>query len=149
MKNLSTDPITDGTPLTPVERTFFDDLVKSAEDTQTHTNEDEVVEGHTPDPPQPEHGKNDDPTWGEDAGQVSAGQQPAPAFSNVARQQFIEGREKLLEELLPEASETSDPAQQAIVSSQFETKAYETSSPQLNKGASIETLSERVRRLVG
>ena len=47
MKNLSTDPVTDGASLTPVERTFFDDLVKSAE--QPQTNEDEMVEGQNDD----------------------------------------------------------------------------------------------------
>jgi len=137
MKNLSTDPITDGTPLTPVERTFFDDLAKSAED--MHTNQDEIVDGTNPDQaPPPDNANSDDPTWSEE---------PGPAFTNVVRQQIIAGREKLLEELLPEATSTSDPAEKKLVSEMFETPQYETSSPQLQKSAS--TLGERVRLLCG
>ena len=137
MKNLSTDPITDGTPLTPVERTFFDDLTKSAEDLQT--NQDETVSGTNPNQaPPPDNARSDDPTWSEE---------PGPDFTNAARQQFIAGREKLLEELLPGASSTSDPAEKKLVSEVFETSQYETSSPQLQKSAS--TLNERVRQLCG
>lgn len=148
MKNMSTDPTTDGSLLTPVERVFFDDLAKSAE--ETPTNEDEIVEGHNPNQAQSlEHGNQDDPTWSEEEGKLVGGQQPAPEFSSAARQQFISGREKLLEELLPDASNTSNPAQQKIINSQFGSGAYETSSPQLTKGASVETLEERVRKLLG
>lgn len=137
MKNLSTDPITDGTPLTPVERTFFDDLTKSAEDLQT--NQDETVSGTNPNQAAtPDRARSDDPTWSE---------QPGPDFSNAALQQFIASREELLQELLPGASGTSDTAEKKLIDQQFETSSYETSSPQLKKSAS--TLNERVRRLCG
>lgn len=134
MKNLSTDPITDGAPLTSVERTFFDDLAKEASDDPA-TNQNETVEGTNP--------------TGEDA-EAKAPESPDGAvFSNVARREFIEGREKLLKELLPGASATSDPAEQKLVAQQFNTPKYETSSPQLSKGASIETLADTVRRVTG
>lgn len=126
MKNLSTDPITDGAPLTPVERSFFDDLVKSAE--EMPTNEMTAGENTAQDEPVPD--------------------KPEPDFTSAARQQFIEGREKLLKELLPEASSSSNPAEKKLVDQQFVTNDYETSSPQL-KTASPLTLGERVRGLCG
>jgi hypothetical protein len=134
MKNLSTDPITDGAPLTPVERTFFDDLAKEAS-YDPATNESESVSGTNP--------------VGEEADAKAPETPSGPVFSNAARREFIKGREKLLEELLPGASAASDSAEQKLVAQQFETPQYETSSPQLNKGASIETLAETVRRVIG
>ncbi len=134
MKNLSTDPITDGAGLTPVEQTFFDDLVK--ESAETGTNEDQTVEGVNPAGDEKEEALEEPKA------------PDGPVFSNEARRRFIEGREKLLKELLPGASRSSDPAEQKLVKQQFGVP-YETSSPQLSKGASIETLEQTVRRVTG
>lgn len=140
--NLSTDPITDGAALDPVEKTFFDDLAKKAE--ELSVNEDSV-EGTAPEPfPVEDREQGSEASWGEEAGPSKKGEQPEPHFSSAARRQFIQGREEMLSKLFVNKGKDA----KETVRANFSTRDYESSSPQLKK-ASIETLREKVARVTG
>jgi hypothetical protein len=145
MKNLSTDPITDGAALEPVEKTFFDDLTKEA--AEAPGDDEETTVGVNPEPaPVEDRSPGPDAPWGEEAGSVQDGQQPSTHFSSAARREFIRGREELLDKLFDNNSKSTE---QKVISQNFKDKKYETSSPQLNKSSSVETLNEQVRRIAG
>ncbi len=106
MKNLSTDPITDGPRLTSVEQRFFDGLAKEAAETKNktapETNEEDTVDAAellADEDPDPSTENTSEARWSQEAGKVEKGQQPGPRFSSAARAQVIQGREALLNEL--------------------------------------------------
>jgi len=146
MKNLSTDPITDGAPLEPVEKTFFDELAKEA--VEAPGDDDKTTVGVNPEPAAPVEGRQEgsEAPWGEKAGPLKDGQQPEPHFSSAARKEFIRGREELLGKLFDNKSKDTE---QKVIAQNFKDKKYETSSPQLNKASSVETLNEQVRKVAG
>ena len=122
MKSLSTDPITDGSPLTPIEKSFFDELAKEAADQSPDDNEGEMVSGTTPDPsPVEDRETGPDAMWGSEGPK-----EPDHNFSSVARKEFIQGRKDLLEKL-------------------FDNKPKNTE----NREVKPESLGERVRKLTG
>ena len=112
-------------------RNMYDALMKeSAED-----NEKDMVEGGNPLAGK-EPAKPDCP--------------PAGQFSDAAREQFIQGRQKMLEDLFDE-KKPSTTKEQALLGTHLAHGAsgkYETGSVMLEKKACDETLGVRVQRLL-
>jgi hypothetical protein len=131
MKNLSTDPITDGPRLTSVEQRFFDGLAKEAaeEKTAPETNEDDTVDATelmADEDPEPSTENTSEARWSQETGKVVKGQQPEPRFSSAAKAQMIQGREKMLGELF--SHEGKKPGQEKVA---------------------METVGQRAKRITG
>jgi len=109
------------------------DLLKSAEEVETDV--DKTTVGTNPHPyPEPDGRESDsiDAPWGEDNG--------GPLhFSNVAVEQMLESRQRILDRYFDSKSTADDNAQK-VIGTLFATKSYESSAPNL------ETLSDQLKR---